>query len=298
MKFAHRTQLTGAVSYGVRTNDETLQPFTINATLPQLQLPTTTAGAEARIVSTNLNLVSRPTRDWSFSARMRVYDYGNHTGHVAIPEFINYDTSIKTSSTGGPEPYAHSRTNFDGDATWTKLQPLALTIGYAHNGSSHDFRVFENTGEHVLRIRADMVGSQMVTFRAQYEFADRTGSGLNEDLLVQIGEQPAMRHYDIANRTRNQFTGQVDIVPDDRWIISAYTGVGSDDFDDTGFGLQSSSFLNFGVAADVQLVRGVTTGVSYNHERYDGLQRSRNASPGQENDPTRDWTADSEEDVD
>jgi hypothetical protein len=59
--------------------------------------------------------------------------------------------------------------------------------------------------------------------------------------------------------------------------------------------LQESSFWTFGVAADVQLARGLGRGLSYNHERYDGLQRSRSANPGQETDPTRDWTADSEE---
>ena len=39
-------------------------------------------------------------------------------------------------------------------------------------------------------------------------------------------------------------------------------------------------------------------GGSYNYERYTGLQRSRSANPGvQENDPNRDWTADSKERV-
>ena len=29
-----------------------------------------------------------------------------------------------------------------------------------------------------------------------------------------------MRHYDVANRTRNRFTGQVDVVPNDLWMFS------------------------------------------------------------------------------
>ena len=41
-KFARRTQLTGFVSFGFWSNDEPLQPFTINATLPQLTLPRAT----------------------------------------------------------------------------------------------------------------------------------------------------------------------------------------------------------------------------------------------------------------
>jgi hypothetical protein len=146
-KFARRTQLTGFISFGSWSNDEPLQPFTINATLPQLTLPRTNADAQARIVSSNLNLVSRPATNWRMSARLRVYDFNNETPHTEIPQFVNYDTSLKTSSTGGPEPYGHSRATFDADATWTGLLPLALTAGYTRNNSSHDFRIFESTGE-------------------------------------------------------------------------------------------------------------------------------------------------------
>ena len=296
-KLARRTQFTGFISYGLWNNDETLQPFTVNVALPQLPLPRATAEAEARVFSTNLNLVSRPMTDWRFGARLRQYDYSNRTPHAAIPQFINYDTSIKDSSTGGPELYAHSRTTFDADATWTGLPPFALTAGYTRNNSGHDFRIFEDTGENVLRLTADAVGTQWLTFRANYEFADRGGSGLDESLLVQIGEQPAMRHFDVANRTRNRFTGQVDVVPSDLWVLSASAGFGADDYDDSYFGLQESTFQTFSLGADYRQPSGLGAGASYNFERYSGFQQSRSASPGQENDPLRDWTTDSAETV-
>ena len=155
-KLARRTQITGFLSYGVWSNDEALQPFTINPTLPQLALPRSTTEAEAQVFSTNINLVSRPVTDWRLSARLRRYDFDNQTPHTAIPEFINYDTSVKVSSTGGPEPFKHSRTTFDADATWTGLLPLALTAGYTHNSGDYDFRIF---AEH-RRGRADAEGGR------------------------------------------------------------------------------------------------------------------------------------------
>ena len=300
-KLARRTQFTGFVSYGVWNNDEPLQPFTINSTLPQFALPRASTDGEAHVFSTNLNLVSRPVDDWRFSARLRQYQYNNKTPHASIPEFINYDTSVKASSTGGPELFAHSRTTFDADATWSGFQPVAITVGYTRNNGGYDFRIFDDTGENVLRLTADAIGSQWVTFRAEYELSDRAGSGLNEDLLVEIGEQPAMRHYDVANRTRNRFTGQVDVTPNELWIFSASAGLGKDDYDDSYFGLQESTFRVFSLSADYRLENGLGAGASYNYERYSGLQRSRSASPGQtppqENDPLRDWTADSAERV-
>ena len=300
-KLARRTQVTGFISYGAWSNNEPLQPFTINSALPQIALPRASSDLEARVFSTNINLVSRPQTDWRFSARLRHYGYDNQSPHTSIPTFINYDTSTKASSTGGPELYSHNRTTFDADATWSGLQPVALTVGFTRNNSAHDFRIFENTGENVLRLTADAVGSQWVTFRAQYELSDRSGDGLNEDLLVQIGEQPDLRHYDVADRSRNRFTGQVDVLPNELWTISASAGLGKDEFDDSYFGLQESSFKTFSLSADYRHANGFGGGASYNFERYSGDQRSRQASPGstppQENDPNRDWTVNSKERV-
>ncbi len=300
-KFAHRTQLTGFISFGSWKNDETLQPFTINSALPQLPLPRSTAEAEAGVISTNLNLVSRPQMDWRFSARFRNYDYSNQAPHFSIAQYVSYDANVSDANTGGPELYAHSRTNFDADATWTKLQPVAVTVGYTRNNTGHDFRIFENTGENVFRLTADAIGSQYASFRAQYEYSSRTGSGLNEDLLTEIGEQPAMRHYDVADRNRNKLTGQMDVSPNEFLTLSASAGFGKDDFPDSYFGLQQSSFQTFSVGADFKQPDGWGVGASYNYEHYSGDQRSRTASSGQtppqETDPRRDWMVDSKERV-
>jgi len=300
-KFAHRTQLTGFLSFGSWTSDEPLEPFTINSAVPQLPLPRVSAEGSSQIFSTNLSLVSRPLPDWRFSGRFRRYDYNNDTPKALIPQFVSYDSDVSDSLLDGPELYAHDRTTLDADATWSGLPPVALTAGYSYNNNGYDFRIFEGSGEHTLYFNADAVGTQWATFRARYEIADKTGSGLNEALLVQIHEQPQMRHYDIANRVRNRFTGQVDVTPNDLWILSASGGVGKDDYDDSYFGLQESTFRTFSLAADYRAPNGFGAGASYNYERYTGFQQSRSASPGQtppqETDPNRDWTTDSEERV-
>ena len=89
--------------------------------------------------------------------------------------------------------------------------------------------------------------------------------------------------------------------PSDEWILSASAGVGADDYDDSYFGLQDSTFRTFSLAADYRQANGFGAGASYNYERYEGNQRSRSASggqtPPQETDPMRDWTAESTERV-
>jgi hypothetical protein len=165
-KFARRTQLTGSLALGWWNNDESLLPFTVNSALPQLALPRPTAEASATTIATNVGLVSRPRDDWRVSARLRQYTYNNNMPETAIPQFVSYDTSVATSATGGPHLFAHSRTTTEADATWTGLMPFALTVGYTNNHNGYDHRTFESTNEHVLSLKADAIGSQWVTFRA------------------------------------------------------------------------------------------------------------------------------------
>ena len=107
-----------------------------------------------------------------------------------------------------------------------------------------------------------------------------------------------MRHYDLANRSRQRFTGQVDFLPNESWVVSASAGFGQDDYDDSYFGLQEASFRVAGFNVDFQTPRGFGVGGGYNYERYAGFHTSRSASPGPDaENPLRDWTTDSTETV-
>jgi MtrB/PioB family decaheme-associated outer membrane protein len=298
-KMPHKTQVTGAFSYGLWSNDEPLQPFTINTTLPPIALPRPNTDAEAHVFSTNLNLTSHPTTDWRFGARFRNYTYANHMPATSIPNYAYYDSGEFTTPTGGPDLYAHDRTTFDADATWSKMNPLALTVGYTHTANGYDARTFKSSGENVFRVSADAVGTDWATFRAVYEVGSRTGSGLDEESLTEIGEHKQMRQYDLADRTRNRFMGQVDLVPSDAWLFSVSGGILHDDYKDTVFGLQESNGGTFSLAADYHMPNGMGAGGTYNYERYTGLQQSHegDSSTAQFNDPLRNWTSDAKETV-
>ncbi len=297
VKFAGRSQFTGLVSHGVWTNDGVLQPFTINAALPQLSLPRATSEAVVHVTSANLSLVSRPVNDWRLATRLRLYDFNNDTTPLALPQMVSYDTAVRATPTGGPEPFARSRATMSADATWTGT-PVALTFGVQREDGDFEHRIFESTAETVVSVRADTVSTTWMTLRLAYEHAARTGDGLDEASLLVIGEQPKLRHYDLANRTRNRFTTQVDVMPTEAVTLSVSGGLGDDDYPDSYFGLQHARFRTFTTGVDVAGPGGMTLGGMYTYEHYFGAQRSRSAAPGaQQADPARDWTTDSRETV-
>ena len=116
--------------------------------------------AEAHVFSTNLNLTSHPTTDWRFGARYRNYTYSNQMPATRITNIRQLRRlgrrrrrrAVRISTpTAGPTstPTRPGR----------KLKPLALTVGYTHNGNGYDARIFESSGEDVFRVSADAVGS-------------------------------------------------------------------------------------------------------------------------------------------
>jgi MtrB/PioB family decaheme-associated outer membrane protein len=297
-KFPGRTQFTGFLSYGVWSNDSTLQPFTINSQLPVIALPRASAEAQANVFSTNFGLVSRPSDDWRVTARVRTYSFDNQTPTTAMTQYVSYDNSVNTPSTGGPFVLSHARGTITADATWTGLEAVSLGVGYARNHGGYVHRIFSDANEDVLSFTADALTLSWGSVRGQAEFSDRRGSDLDEALLLQIGDQAGMRHYDIANRQRRKFEAILNLFPNDTWNVSVNAGGGRDEYDDSSLGLQESSFRVAGVAIDYQKPNGLGAGVSYNFERYSGFQVSRSAgSTTEAADPLRDWTTDSSEDV-
>ena len=134
-KLGARTQFTGFLSYGVWSNDSTLQPFTINSQLPVIALPRPTTEAGANVFSTNFGIVSRPGDDWRVTARLRTYNFDNQMPATPITEYVSYDNSVNTRH-GGPscsrtpgEPSPPTRRGPDCSrwlSAWLRPQPQRL----------------------------------------------------------------------------------------------------------------------------------------------------------------------------
>src|SRR5262249_34682721 len=129
-----------------------------------------------------------------------------------------------------------------------------------------------------------------------YEHGNRTGHGLDEQSLDDIGEQTSLRQFDISNRDTNRFSGIAILQPNGNVSFNATAFVGRDHRPDSTFGLQQNNSNGVGFGFDYVPDAKVSAGASYLYERYHTLQRSRQASSGTEfEDPTRDWQTDAKD---
>ena len=97
--------------------------------------------------------------------------------------------------------------------------------------------------------------------------------------LFAIGEQPGMRHFDIAPRNRNRVTILGSVTPAATFSLNASFAAGKDDYLESLFGLRDNTHRVYGVGVDVVPTEPSPLAGSYSYERYNALSRSRQANP-------------------
>lgn len=298
VKLPQRSRATAYVSLGfLKDAGDALVPQTINSVLSPAALERATVEGEAGTSSVNLSFVSRPRQFTDFTVRYRTYRYDNQTPELALGERVAYDnTPSAISPPIHTEPYGLTRGTFDIDFRFTPGGRSSAGVGYTRTSEERTHRIFESSVDNTVRLSFDAMTRQWFSLRTKYEHAQRRGEGIEqgEQLLASIGEQPKLRHFDIANRDRDRVTLIGTVTPTQFMTASLTFAAGKDDYLESIFGLRDNTHQVYGVGVDVAPGDRVTGGISYSFEEYNALQRSRQANPGvQFNDPSRNWAADS-----
>ena len=293
------TRAHGTVSFGRWSQNEQILPPTVNTALVADPLPRNTVEGRANIMAFSAGVTSRPRRDVWLNASYRLYDYNNDTPHFVSTNAIIGDWA-RTTQVHENEPTSYMRSTVDLEASYSPFRYISVGAGFAREDQDRTFRIFENTSENTFRVTADSTGNRWVTFRTKYEVGKRTGSGFDLHLLEEVGEQPGMRHYDLAERERKRFLATLSVTPLSFLSVFASAGSGNDDYTETEFGLLDSDTKNWGVGFDLTPRDNITVGASSAQEKYYTLQQSRIANPApnaQFFDPQRNWTIDADDDV-
>jgi MtrB/PioB family decaheme-associated outer membrane protein len=302
-KLARRTRASAAFSVGRWSQDAELPPATVNTALVAPPLERASAEGQADIKTALFGFSSRPTDALLFTARYRYYDYANKTPHFTATNAIIGDWTVGTQI-HETEPASFDRKTLDLDASFTPVDFLAFGAGYTREDGERTFRIFEKTKDNVYRVTADAFGNRFVSVRGKYEYSERRGSGFEEHLLEEVGEQPEMRHYDIADRDRTRVSALLTITPNDYFSFNASVGNGDDDYIDSGFGLRDSKNNNWSAGIDFAPGTVASFGASYGWDKYRANTKHRTAvppgtasGPNEFYDERRDWTTDTDDEV-
>jgi MtrB/PioB family decaheme-associated outer membrane protein len=303
-KLPARTRAYGNVGFSKYGNDDALLPHTINTAIPVIPLPRQTADVSADVTSLLLGYGGRPTDKAWFNVRYKLYDWNNTTPTTTVhgeettfpvTEYVRFDQVVEEFIAGpGAEPFSYKRQYFDSDVSYSVMPFTAVRLGYSRETDKRTFREFEHTADNIFRVAVDTTGWNYLQLRAQYDYAHRTGTGLDEEVFDAEHEGFARpRQFDISDRNRNRFTFLATGTPNDKLSINAQFGLFREERPDTEFGVVNTDGNFYSVGVDVTPMQKVAAGLTWGFDQYKSFQRSRQANPGvQETDPTRDWTTD------
>lgn len=328
-KLPARSSFNASLAVSSLKQNDALIPFTINSTLQPgttvtvsnntwtlVPIERATAEGDVRLTVGTFNFQTRPNRYAGFTAKYRYSKWDNRMPFFENQFNVRFDGAPENVPGSENEPLDIARNQFDADASFTPIPYVAFRVGYGYNKSDwtsnvagasevHYFRMFDAASENTFRVSMDTIGNQYVTLRAKYEMSNREGNTLMDgeggrhNYFEEVGQQPAMRQFDVANRDRKRATVILDVTPLPIVGLSMSLFRGTDDYPDQEFGLLNNN--NTGVSFGIDLVPTdrVSFGVNYGYEKYDALQASRNASPGAEFvDPNRNWKLNNTERVD
>jgi len=296
-KVGAHAKATAAISYSLMDQNQPLLPNTTNTALTGVAaLPRSTAEAKVDVLSTVVGFNARPTSNLFLNAKFRFYDYNNKTDsftNTVIPG----DYAIGSQETS--EPTAFNRTMFDADASYSILKYLDVGAGYSFEGYANHLanetaqaRIYKSTSDNSFRVLANSTGNQYVTARVKYEHSNKTGNGFDQQILIDLVEQPGVRHYDIAPRDRDRVTGMFTVTPKPIFDVNASIFYGKDKYPETVYGLQDNKNQGYTVGFDIVPNAMVNFGFNFGQEKYDTYQTSRTSNPPPDptfTDARRDW---------
>jgi MtrB/PioB family decaheme-associated outer membrane protein len=287
-KLPARSRVTAAISVGQWDQNASLVPATTNTALVAPPIDRPSAEAKANVTSMVYAFTSRPSQFVWFSARYRYYDYANKTPLFEAQQLVG-DWALGTAIWEN-EPASIKRGTFEADASVSPFKYVGLNFGMTREDVDRTHRMFGKTAENTYRVAFDATGNQYVTFRTKFEHSNRDGS----DFEPVEGEQPDIRHFDIANRVRDRVTGILTVTPVSFFDVNASVSTGKDKYGQTGFGLRNNDNTGWSIGFDLVPVNTVSFGINYGEEKYTAFQYSRTANPLSATDltfldPTRDW---------
>jgi MtrB/PioB family decaheme-associated outer membrane protein len=246
-------RLTGSVSYGRLSQNETLLPYAFQVdALANPTLPRSTAEARINTVNASADYVIAPAERVNFRAFFRHYDLANETPssrwQYVTSDTTNLNGTVSYVNKRVSLPYAWNRQNAGAEVTWRPAGRSSLTFGYEREAIGREFREADTT-ENILRATLRVRPARWVSLQGRYLYGLRDGGEYNGEVTREgywyapgeatdnnnpqftFDNHPDMRRFDVSDRKRQQFDVRLSLTRSDAVAVSVFVRYRKDDYD-------------------------------------------------------------------
>ncbi len=289
-QLSDRTRATADVAWGRMTQDDAFLAPTLNAGLAVPGLPRASLDARANTLNANLRMTHMATSALRLNGTYSHNERDNKTGS-SIYSWASTDMFLATARANVPYSFAQDKVNLSADyAVTTKTKASA---GYDHDIQKRTFQEADETREQTVWGKVGTRAVENLDVSLKLAHGERRHSNYANVVVAAVPlENPLLRKYSMANRTRDSAIFRADITALENVNIGLGASTSRDDYTDSAIGLTRGSDFSLSGDIAVALTERTTVHAFANRERI----QSRQA--GSQNFSNRDWIGENDDTID
>jgi MtrB/PioB family decaheme-associated outer membrane protein len=288
-QFSPAIRFSGDFALGRLTQDEPFLAATINPSLSVPALPRTSLDGHVDIFSGNLRATAQtPIEGLRVSASYAHDLRDDETDKTTWPS-VSTDMFVGLSPDRTTTPFRHVRDRAKLVADWRGPGTIKLSGGVEHELHSRSFSEVVKSNETTVWVRGGWQPMENVALTAKWLHAERDHSTYGTAVWFGTTENPLLRKYNLAERSRDSGGVRVDLTPAENLSIGVGIDASDDRYDGSAIGLKSARSL--AVAGDVAYV--VSDNTRFSVFAHSEQIRARQAGSGSFNLP--DWNSSSKD---
>jgi len=273
------------------TQDQTFLAPTLNATLAVPALPQASLDGHADLLNANLELNSAVTNRLRLKAEYTHNDRDNRTPQAAY-DWVTTDMFVGPPRTRTNLPYGFTQDRFKLRADYRASASIRTSVGFDHDSNERTFQEVDTTRENTIWGKVASRFPCNVDVTLMLAHGDRSNSGYEAVAAVIPSENPLLRRYNMADRTRDSAELRADIAATQRVSIGLQADASDDEYSDSTIGLTSGNEFNFG--GDITLMISEQTDLRF----FANRQVIKSEQAGSQAYSTSDWRGDNEDTID
>jgi MtrB/PioB family decaheme-associated outer membrane protein len=277
-----KIRLSADFALGRMSQDAAYQASTLNATLAPAALPTASLDGRVDTFNGSVKLTAAPIDGLRLNAS---YDRNVRDDRTAINAYSIVVTDMFVDPVlRNNTPFSHWQDRFRLGADYRASAAVKLSAGVEQDDRQRSYTEAVKTHETTFWGRMTMQPLDTLSVAAKLAHAERTHSPYGTAVWFSLPENPLLRKFNIASRTRDSGSLRGDLTLNEKVGLGLALDFASDDYDESTIGLKDAR--SAGIAVDLAFAVSEATQLTV----FAQAERSRSRQAGSQVSAAPDWT--------
>ena len=289
-QFGDKTRLSGDIAVGRMTQNDSFLASTQNATLAVPGLPGSSLNGRVATLDAGLRLNSAVTERLRLNAAYTHNDRDNQTPQASYPS-VATDMFLEAPRTNLPYSFKQDKLKLSAD--YRASAKLRGSVGADFDAHQRTYQEVDTTHENTAWGKINSQVSDKLGLTLKLAHAERRNSGTFQAIPgITPPENPLLRRYNLANRTRDTAGARADITVNERISVEFGADSSEDKYSDSTIGLLDGK--EFSLNGDVSAILTERTSLHF----FANHQEIKSKQAGSQSFSVPDWTADNKDTID